>query len=156
MGAGKYFPVEKGAEMVRIEVRMKKHLLLLGCALGMAWVPAMADDTPLDKHMEAMDDAFKGFRRETDPVKGAAQARDAQLAALKAAAEVPVVVKEMPEGPEKAKALATYRKMMGKLFITLCEVEEAFLDNKIEEVTRIVGELKDQKKAGHEKFVKEE
>ena len=63
---------------------MKKQMILMGCALGLMLVPARAQDkeeTPLGKQMEAMDDAFKGFRRETDPVKGATEARAAQDAA---------------------------------------------------------------------------
>lgn len=122
-------------------------------------LPAKAaehDETPLGKQMEAMNDAYKGFRRETDPVKGAAEARTAQTAALKAAMEVPEMVAAMPEGPDKAKALVTYRKMMGKLFISLCEVEEAFLSGKIDEVAKIVDSLKEQKKTGHDQFVEEE
>ncbi len=123
-------------------------------------VPVKAQDekehTKLGEQMEAMDDAFKAFRRETDPVKGATHAREAQDAAAKGLLEIPALIKEMPEGPDKAKALVSYRKLMGKLYVTLCEVEEAFLNGKIEDVTKIVDSLKEQKKEGHQKFIKEE
>lgn len=112
--------------------------------------------TELGKHMEAMNDAFKALRRETDAVKGAAQAREAEAAVLKGMLEVPDLVKEMPEGPEKAKALVNYRKMTGKLYVTFCEVEEAFLSGKIEDVAKIVDSLKEQKKEGHQKFMKDD
>ncbi len=137
---------------------MKKQLLLLTCAVGFLMpLPCVAEEeTPLGKQMEAMNDAYKAFRRETDPVKGAAQAREAQQAALKSAAEVPTILTKMPDSPEKAKALLEYRKMIGKLFITFCEVEEAFLSGKIEEVAKIVESLKEQKKTGHDKFMEEE
>jgi hypothetical protein len=46
--------------------------------------------------------------------------------------------------------------MMAKLLVSLCEVEEAFLNGKIDDVAKIVDDLKAQKKSGHEKFVKEE
>lgn len=122
------------------------------------WIPAMAQDdkdqTELGKHMEAMNDAFKALRRETDAVKGAVQAREAEAAVLKGMAEVPELIKEMPESPEKAKALVTYRKMTGKLYVTFCEVEEAFLGGKIEDVAKIVDSLKELKKEGHQKFMK--
>jgi Cytochrome b562 len=114
------------------------------------------DQTELGKHMEAMNDAFKAFRRETDPVKGAVQAREAEDAVLKGMVQTPELIKEMPEGPEKAKSLVTYRKMTGKLYITLCEVEEAFLNGKVDEVAKIVDSLKEQKKEGHKKFIKED
>jgi len=139
---------------------MKKQLLLLGCAIGLTLIPAKAQDdkdkTPLGKQMESMSDAYKAMRKETDAVKGAALARDAQQAALKAALEIPAMVKEMPEGPDKVKAAVEYRKMMGKLFISLCEVEEAFNNGKLDDVAKIVTNLKDMKKQGHEKFVKED
>jgi soluble cytochrome b562 len=138
---------------------MKKHLLLLSCAVGFLMVPAQAQDekhTALGDQMAAMNDAFKAFRRETDPVKGATQAREAQMAAIKSAGEIPETVKAMPDGPDKAKAQAAYRKMMGKLLVTLCEVEEAFLNGRVEEVAKIVESLKELKKAGHDKFMEED
>ena len=139
---------------------MKKHLFLLGLLVGLSGNLANAQDdkpeTELGKQMESVGDAFKGFRRETDPVKGAAAAREAQDGVLKAAAEIPMVIKDMPEGPEKVKAIVQYRKLMGKLFVSFCEVEEAFLNGKLEDVAKLVDALKEQKKAGHEKFVKEE
>lgn len=128
----------------------------MGCTVGLMWVPAKADETPLGLQMEAMNDAYKGFRRETDPVKGAAQAREAQQAVMKSLAESPVVIQEMPEGPDKVKAAVEFRKMMAQLLVSLCEVEEAFLNGKIDDVAKIVDDLKAQKKSGHEKFVKEE
>jgi soluble cytochrome b562 len=139
-------------------LRMKKQLLLLTCAVGfMMPLPGAAEEeTPLGKQMEAMNDAYKAFRRETDPAKGAALARDAQQAALKSAAETPSMLAKMPDGPEKAKAMAEYRKMIGKLFVSFCEVEEAFLAGKIEEVAKIVENLKELKKTGHDQFMEEE
>jgi hypothetical protein len=137
---------------------MKKQLFLLGCLTGLMLVSVRAaekEETPLGKQMEALDTAFKGFRRETDPVKGAAQAREAQQAALHSALEIPEMLKAMPEGPAKAMALVEYHKMLGKLYVTLCEVEEAFLKGKVEEVAKIVASIKEMKKTGHDKFIEE-
>ena len=138
---------------------MKKHLFMMSCAAGLMLAPAMVraeEHTKLGEEMESMDDAFKAFRRETDATKGAAAARSAQEATLKAAAEVPALIKKMPDGPEKAKAAAAYRKAMGQVYVTLCEVEAAFLDGKMEDVAKGVEALKEQKKAGHDKFMEEE
>ncbi len=137
---------------------MKQQTILLSCVLGLLFLPtkAVADETPLAEQMESMNDAYKGFRRETDPVKGATEARAAQTATIKSALEIPTVVKEMPAGPEKDKAANEYRMMMGKLYIALCEVEAAFLTGKVDEVAKLVENLKELKKSGHEKFVKEE
>lgn len=126
--------------------------------MGLLFIPARAEEeqTALGKQMEAMDDAYKGFRRETDAAKGAKEAQIAQNAVLKAATEIPALIKEMPDGPEKDKAVNEYRTMMGKLFVSLCEVETAFLAGKIDEVAKIVDNLKEMKKSGHKKFVKED
>lgn len=137
---------------------MKKQLILMGCAAGLMLVSAKAEKekTALGKQMEAMNDAYKAFKKETDPVKGATLAREAQAAALKSAMEVPQTLKELPEGAEKTKALAQYHKMIGKVYVSLCEVEEAFINGKIDDVAKIINSLKDMKKAGHEKFVKDD
>jgi hypothetical protein len=135
---------------------MKKHYFLLSVALGFLLMPAQAnEESALGKQMEAIDDAFKGFRREADPVKGAEQAREAQNATLKATVELPEMVKAMPDGSEKSKAVAAYRKMMGQLFVVFCEVEEAFLAGNAEEVAKIVASVREMKKAGHDKFMED-
>lgn len=117
---------------------------------------AAEEHTKLHEQMEKMDDAYKAFRKETDPVKGAELAREAQAEAISSLSEVPDLVKEIKDPAEKAKALVSYKKMMAKLVMTLCEIEEAFLNGKVDEVSGLVDSLKEQKKAGHEKFVPEE
>jgi hypothetical protein len=118
--------------------------------------PSMADDTPLAKQMDVMNDAYKAMRRETDPAKGAASARTAQDAMIKSIVELPEMVKGMPEGPEKAKASASYRKMMGNLIATLADMELAFLNNDMVKVKEIVESMRDLKKEGHDKFMEED
>ena len=126
------------------------------CAPLTARAEEEKDQTKLGEQMEAANDAFKALRRETDPLKGAAHAREAQQAVLKSLMEIPAMVVKMPEGPEKAKAAAEYRKMVGKVFVTFCEIEEAFLNGKTDEVPKLIDSLKEQKKTGHDKFVEEE
>lgn len=119
-------------------------------------IPASAEETPLAKQMEAMNDAYKAMRREEDPAKGAALAREAQDAMVKAIVELPEMVKAMPEGPDKAKASAEFRKMMGSLISTLADMELAFLNNDMEKVKKIVQDMRESKKQGHDKFMEEE
>ena len=114
------------------------------------------EETALGKQMEAMNDAYKAMRRETDTAKGAALAREAQDAMVKALIESPELVKAMPDGADKAKASAEYRKMMGSLISTLASMELAFLDNDLDKVKEIVGTMRDMKKEGHEKFMEED
>jgi hypothetical protein len=117
---------------------------------------ATADDSPLAKQMEALDDSYKAFRKTEDAVKGAAMAREAQSSVAKGLPEIPGMIAKMPEGPARAKAAASYRLMMGQLFVKLCEVEQAFLDNKLDKVAELVNDIKDLKKKGHNEFMEEE
>ncbi len=133
---------------------MKNTLILLGCAACLM-LPVSADDTPLAKQMEEFNDAYKAMRRETDPQKGAALAREAQQSVAKTLGEIPDMLTKMPDGPDKAKAAAEYRKMIGQVYVALCEIEQAFLDGKTEAATEIITSLKDLKKSGHDKFMEE-
>jgi soluble cytochrome b562 len=142
---------------IRILATMKQKFFIAACAASMFFViPATADDTPLAKQMEIMNDAYKAMRKEEDPAKGAALAKEAQDAMVKAIVEIPEMVKAMPDGPDKAKASAEYRKMMGTLISTLADMELAFLNKDLEKVKTIVEQMRDSKKQGHDKFMKED
>lgn len=153
---GRVFLLEERAGLCCILPRMKARLILMTMAACLVLPVRAEEETPLGKQMEEMNDAYKVFRRETDPAKGAALARQAQQAIVKSFSEIPTLVTKMPEGPDKAKASAEYRKMMGQVYVALCEVEEAFLAGKVDQVATIVERLKELKKTGHEKFMEDE
>ncbi|MDP4624843.1 MAG: cytochrome b562 [Akkermansiaceae bacterium] len=133
-----------------------KYFLPAIAASAMFIQPATADeDTPLGEQMEIMNDAYKAFRREEDPEKGAALTREAQDAMIKAISLLPEMVTDMPDGPDKAKAAAKYREMMGQLISTLASIELAFLDGDMEKVAEGVTALRESKKTGHDKYVEE-
>jgi soluble cytochrome b562 len=119
-------------------------------------LPATAEDTELGARMDAMNEAYKALRKETDPAKAAEHARVAQAEAAKSMLETPAMLAKMPVGPERAKATLEYRKAMARLYMTLCEVEEACLANDLEAVKALIEELKKQRKAGHDRFIEEE
>jgi hypothetical protein len=106
--------------------------------------------------MERLDDAYRGFRRETDPAKALPLVREAQSAFLQSMALLPPMVEKMPAGADKDKAVATYRNMMAASYLTLTRIELAYLEGDMEAVTTLVTELRDARKAGHEKFMEEE
>lgn len=137
---------------------MKKRIYLLACVICLI-IPAYAADeheeSALAKQMEVLNDAFKAFRKETDPEKAAAQVREAHQAVLKSIGESPEMLVKMPEGREKMVALAEYHKMMGQLLVTLSELELSFLSGKKEETTRLLEAMKDLKKKGHNQFMEE-
>lgn len=115
------------------------------------------EETPLGKEMESLNDAFKALNKEKDATKGAALAREAQEAILKGIANVPSFIQDMiPDPKEKAKAIADYRKMMGETLVVFCKMEVAFLDGKLDEVTKLAAEAKALKKEGHKKYIEEE
>ena len=144
--------------------RMKKLIfpaLLLVSALMLPTQVRAQDkdkekDTPLAKEMEKVDEAFKGFRRETDPVKGAKAAREAQEGVIKALAFTPALIEKMPAGEAKEKAIVAFRTQMGELFVTFCKVEAAFVAKDIPGVTKLVDDLKAAKKKGHDEFMEKD
>jgi len=139
--------------------RMKKLIfpaLLLASALMLPTPVRAEDDTPLAKEMEKVDEAFKGFRRETDPVKGAKAAREAQEGVIKALAFTPALIEKMPAGEAKEKAIVAYRTQMGQLFVTFCQVEAAFVAKDLPGVAKLVEDVKGAKKKGHDEFMEEE
>lgn len=112
-------------------------------------------ETPLGKQMEAMNDAFKAIRKEADPAKGATLAREAQEALLKCLGEVPELVGKGAEA-DKPKAVANYRTMIGKAFVTFSEIEEAFIAKDLEKVKTLVEGVRELKKEGHDKYMEDD
>ncbi len=138
---------------------MKMKHILAGFAASLMFVmPTMADDedTPLAEQMDAMNGAYKAMRRETDPAKGAVLAREAQDAMVKAITMTPELVEAMPDGADKAKASAEYRKMMGLLLATLADMELAFLDGDMDKVKEVVATMRASKKDAHNKFMEDD
>lgn len=130
----------------------------MSCLAGLLLAPvtANAEESPLAAQMEIVGGAFKALRAEQDPAKGAATAREAQDAVLKAAAIQPTTITKLADAAAKAQATAEYRLMLGKLFVTLCEVEQAFLAKDMAKVAALLEDLKAHKKAGHTRFMEEE
>ncbi|MEP2774811.1 MAG: cytochrome b562 [Luteolibacter sp.] len=136
---------------------MKLKFFLPAIAASAMFIqPATAEEhTALGEQMELMNDAYKAFRREEDPVKGAALSREAQDAMIKAISELPETVIAMPDGPEKSKASAEYRVMMGQLISTLASIELAFIEGDMAKVKETIDIMRESKKTGHDQFVEE-
>jgi hypothetical protein len=137
---------------------MNTKFFILSSMAGLLLAPmvATAADSPLATQMEVVGSAFKAFRTEKDPDKGAATARDAQQATLKATAILPATVTKIADPAAQAKAAAEYRLMLGKLYVAFCEVEQAYLSKDMEQVAKVLESLKTMKKDGHTKFMEEE
>jgi hypothetical protein len=137
---------------------MKIQSILFACLMGVS-LPLVAEDdkpeSPLARQMSELGDAYKALKKETDPEKGAASARVAQQALVLGLAELPEMLKKMPDGPAKAAAAAEYRKLMGQCYVIFCEIEQAFLAGKVEQIEGLIDNLKAVKKTGHQKFIEE-
>ncbi len=138
--------------------RMKKFFfpMMALAAACMMPAPVQAQDSPMAKQMDALDSAYKAFRRETDTAKGAAAAREGQEAVLKAIPMLPELVEKIGDPTAKAKAAVSYRKQMAHLYITLCDVEAAFLAADLDKVAELVEAMKTHKKDGHNEFMEDE
>jgi len=122
------------------------------CALSTI-TPADADsddDTPLTETMKQSSGALKSLRKidKDDWAGGAEAARSAADGLRKGMEFVPILIKGMPEGKEKAKALADYRRMMGLSYANLCELEIAYLEEDAEEVDAAMTEVEAGTKEG--------
>lgn len=155
------FPVGKSRALGSYPERMKFHIftcaLVAILCLSQPVLGQEADkkESPLAKQMEAMNDAYKAIKKETDPAKGATLARTAQDALLKSLAEVPELVTKGAEA-DKAKSVANYRTMIGKAFVSFSEIEEAFIAKDLEKVKTLVEGLREMKKEGHDKYMEDE
>ena len=115
---------------------------------------AQQDDSPMTKEMKASSLALKELRKipRGDWEAMAKAVRDAQQALLKSMSFVPTLVQEMPEGPEKAKAAATARQVLGSCYVALSELELAYLAKDQDKVNAAMEKVKEIKKEGHQSF----
>jgi len=121
-------------------------------------LPVMADgdekDTPLAEAMGESAKALKSLRKidKNDWTAAAKAARTAADGCRKGMAYIPALVKEMPEGKEKIKAIADYKRLMGLSYSALCELELAYLDEDQAKVDAAMSKVKAGKKEGHKKY----
>lgn len=134
------------------------RLFSLFCMLATGVLtPAHADsedETPLAKTMEESSEAIKELRKidKNDWKSGADLARKAADGIRKGMEFIPWLVEQMPEGLEKTKAIADYRRMMGLSYADLCELELAYLDQDADKVDEVMTKIKAGKKEGHKKY----
>lgn len=134
-----------------------KKLLIPVLTIGLiAELPLRADDTPLAKAMQMVDDAYKTMRKTQDAAEGVKLAREAQEGVLKAITMTPEFVGKGAHPAGKEKAMVSYKKQMARLFVVFCEMEEAFLAKDFAKVQELVTALKEAKKQGHGEFMEEE
>ena len=139
---------------------LKKSLsVILLSGLVLATPPgvqsARADDTPLAKQMEEMQDHLKKLRKSIKtPAENAASLESLdklQLATVASKNLVPAKAATLPEA-ERAKFVAGYRKEMVGLLEHLCKIEVALVDNDTAKAAELFKGLKKIEDDGHEKY----
>ena len=108
----------------------------------------------MTKEMKTVSQQLKSLRTmPKDDFAAAADAvRTAHEALLAAMEYTAAMVEEMPDGHEKAKALADSRRVLGLSYAALCELELAYLEKDPVKVAAAMSKVKDTKKEGHKKY----
>jgi len=126
-------------------------LLALGSGLS------FADDTELAKKMDEASGELKMLRRvKDDYAAGVVHIQKAQTAMVACYPMTPAMLEKMPEGKDKAVAMAKYRQTLAKSIATLCQLELAYLAEDQDAIDDATDEWKKSRKAGHSEFIEEE
>lgn len=110
--------------------------------------------TEMEEQMKATGKALKELRKiaKDDYAGGAKLSREAHEALLKSMAHQASLVKDMPDGVEKEKALADSRRLLGLAYAALCELEIAYLEKDDAKIEAAMAKIKDSKGEGHKKY----
>lgn len=137
--------------------------LLIAALLASTFAPLAlrADDTPLAKSMEAINDSYKELRKALRTPDAGQKAQYLKLVAairveaVKGKDLVPAKIEEL-SGAEKTTELAAYKKSMDDFIASLDELTKLINDEKWDEVNASVRNLNSQKSDGHDRFKKQE
>lgn len=137
-----------------MKINFSIKTLAFASVLGFGMLaPVHADeDTPLAEEMDTLSGSLKGLRKAETPEAKVALVQEAQKATLKSLTYLPMIFKDLKDEKEKAKSTADYKKLVGQTYVKLCELEMAFLAGEAEKADEILGQLKDLKKEGHDKY----
>ncbi len=135
-------------------LRRSSFLVLAACAC-IAPLSAEESARSMAKSMKVVSKQLKSLRTidREDYAAGAAAVKKAHEALLESMKYTPAMVEKMPEGEEKAKALADSRRVMGLSYAALCELELAYLAKDSEKISTAMSKVKSTKKEGHKKYI---
>lgn len=146
-----------GSEFYRIMISKLLRIVLVGALMGAGSLSASDEDSVLHDKMEQVSRSLKLLRRAgEDYEKATGLVQEAQVIMLECFSLMPYLVEKMPEGKEKALAMAQYRKLMAESYKKLCDLELAYLSGDIDKIDDALDEVKGSRKDGHEKFIEED
>lgn len=118
---------------------------------------AFAEATPLEEKMDEVSGCLKSLRRAGDDyAKALVLVREAQVALIECFALSPAMIEKMPEGKEKAIAMANYKKTLAASYQTLCDLELAYLSEDEDKIDDAKDAVKKSRKDGHREFIEED
>lgn len=134
------------------------RLVLLGVLFSTGLLfAADEEESTLHGKMEEVNRSLKLLRRAGDDYGKAAElVQQAQVVMLECFHLVPELVENMPEGKEKAVAMANYRKLMAESYKKLCDLELAYLSEDLDRIDDVLDEVKGSRKNGHQEFIEPE
>ncbi len=148
-----------------MKIALFHKLITLGAAVALlGFVPhaeggeekKSAGPKDMEEAMDLMSGSLKGLRRlRRDPdrwTKSAALVAEGSQSVIAAMKWIPKEIKELPDGPDKIKALADSRRLMGLTLAGFAELELAFLAEDEEKVEAVLDKLKEIKAESHEKY----
>ena len=148
-----------------MKIALFHKLITLGAAVALfGFVPHAeggeenknAGPKDMEEAMDLMSGSLKGLRRlRRDPdrwTKSAALVAEGSQSVIAAMKWIPKEIKELPAGPDKIKALADSRRLMGLTLAGFAELELAFLAEDEEKVEAVLDKLKEIKAESHEKY----
>lgn len=139
---------------MKLNFSMKSLALVSVLSFGFI-APVFADETPLEEEMSVMGKSLKGLRRAKTTEDKVKLIQAAQLATLKSLEYLPMIFKDIKDDAEKAKATADYKMMVGQSYVKFCQLELAFLEGNDEAADELLSEIKDLRKAGHQKYIED-
>ncbi len=127
--------------------------ILVGSFLTVGSVCA-DEETPLAEKMDEVSGSLKLLRRAGDDYALCLDhIRKAQRALLECFAYTPLKLEEVPDGKEKAMAVANYRKTLAASYQTLCDLELAYLSEDLDQIDDARDKVKMSRKSGHQEFI---
>jgi soluble cytochrome b562 len=151
-----YLPRRFNPELIT-NMKLFKKFLPLAVILAFGGAVASAEDTPLEKEMDAMNKAYKALKKSvSDPA-----AKDENL---KLIAEIKKTTasstklepkKAADEGAKKAEFVESYKKAMEEFSKAVDALEAAVTAGKTEDAKAAYDKLLELKKEGHKKYKKD-
>lgn len=133
-------------------MNLSKITLVPALVLSLGMGALGEDESPLGEAMDELSGSLKKLRRARSFEEKAELVRGGIDACIESMKHLPVQISGMPDGSDKAKAVADYKRLMGVTLVAMAELEIAFLSEDEAKAEELADKLKDIKAEGHERY----